>query len=125
MEQKDINKSIQDKIQKGEVHIRPKKYFILRIVGAYLGLGLLFFMSLLLVSFLELVAVELEEIALFPWYLLLVFLLFLAVALKTLDRSMDRAYKTPRIFTFLFLFIVVVILATVVARVPFLNEIFF
>lgn len=124
-ETKNIEKSIEERIKNEKLTIRPRSFFLFRVIGAYMVLGMLFFVSLFLISFLQHVAINTEKLLLVPWYLLIVLVLIVALALKVLDRSIERAHRTPRLITFTGMLFLVILLATIIVRVSFVREILF
>ena len=124
-DQSNIEKSIGEKIQKQELTMRPKRFFVLKVIGTYLFLGVLFLASLFLISFLRFITSELQELRLFPWHVLALILVFVVISLKVLDRSIQRVHRTPRVITLFVLLTIVAALAFVIAQLSFLDEIFF
>lgn len=124
-ETKHIKKSIEERIKNEKLIMRPRSFFLFRAIGAYIVLGILFFVSLFLISFLQHVLINTEELLLVPWYLLIVLVLIVGLALKVLDRSIERVHRTPRLITFAGMLFLVILLATIIVRVSFVREILF
>jgi len=125
----DIKKSVLEKITRGEVHMRPRIYFIIKIISVIVVAALALFASALVVSFAFFSIHESGELfllgfgarglttflSLFPWGALIVAIL-LIVLLEWLLKHFRFTYRVPllnMIFSGLFLVILIGLLITV------------
>ncbi|MBP8994370.1 MAG: hypothetical protein KBG30_11270 [Bacteroidales bacterium] len=123
-----------DKIKKGEVKMRPRIYFIFRILLWVLGIILIFIAGVYLV---DLIFIVLHKSGLwftlgfgpkgimiflgnFPWVLLLITLIFVAL-LETLIRRFSITYKRPLIYSVLAILILISLVGFFIQKSSF-NE---
>ncbi|OGM92533.1 hypothetical protein A2755_00350 [Candidatus Wolfebacteria bacterium RIFCSPHIGHO2_01_FULL_48_22] len=134
-----LHESIQGRIKRGELAMRPKRYFIWRIIGLYALLALLFVVSLFLISFawhminefglLSIVSAGLggapEFAAAFPWHLIIIMLLCTWVALYLIIRHVGRIYKIPRVISLIAILVVLIACAVAIVRAPLAPNVFY
>jgi hypothetical protein len=108
-----ITSSVEQRIKSGSVSMRPRKYFIGRIIGLYLLLGVLFGCALFLLTFAGQIAREFgfkqllsvgtkgfsEFIFVFPWHIAVFVLLLAFLALLLAVRHVEGLHRIPRMFS--------------------------
>jgi hypothetical protein len=130
-----IKESVLERIQRENIHMRPRTYFVLRIAGALaLGLGILI-VSILICNFLFF-TIRLNGhdilpalggrgfllfIQLFPWNLLAIDVL-LIVLLRFVVREFKFAYRKSWLYTIIVLSILSIIVGMALDRGTSLND---
>jgi hypothetical protein len=129
---KQLRDSILDRIHAGEVRMHPRAYFTLRAAGAVFVSILALIASVLLVSFVFF-SIEVSGksallghggsgistfISLFPWGLLFITFLLIALADWSL-RNFGFAYRTSMLVLFASVFVVSAIAGLILAQTPF------
>jgi len=126
-----------DKVQSGQVKMRPKRYFILRAVLIGLITCLVALFALYLVSFIFfslrasgvwfLPGFGFQAIGVFfsslPWLLILTALI-LIIVLEILVKRFAFAYRRPILYSILAIIILTLLGSLVIAKTPFHSDIF-
>lgn len=121
---KDIKNKILEKINSGQIYMKPKWFFVVRFIFRLVFAFIAFFAVLYIVSFTALLFKEKGHVDLFgfgpqgmhlfintiPWLLMFAFLV-LMVLLEILVRKFSFVYKKPLLYS-LFLLIFTVLLAS-------------
>ncbi len=111
-EKKSISDTVLDKIKEGEIKMRPKIYFVFRAILLATGVVAVFFFSFYLVSFIVFILRATSIFSLprfgfsgmktfivsFPWFLILVVLLFIWL-LELLAKRFASVYRRPLIYS--------------------------
>lgn len=134
---KSISENVLDKIKKGEIKMRPKLYFILKMILLTLGVIIFFLLTFSLVSFIVftlrangvwfLPGFGLPGIRAFfvslPWILILI-VLPLILILELLAKKFAFVYRRPIVYSILAIIVVVIIGGFFINRTQFHPALF-
>ena len=131
----DQNNKIIEKIKRDDIKMKPKMYFILKGLLVVLGFIIVFLLSFFIMSLIifklqndgslllpgfGLVGMKILFTS-FPWVLLILVLLFIAV-LETFAGSFKLVYRKPLIYSVILIALLVLLGGMIFAKTPFHNK---